>query len=204
MRSGMRSWSKCVIFSRRMKSSSSAGPRSPAFREFWLSAIRTPWLVVRARPEESTRVRSSGPLPGLIPTWGLPWPAFMDALTSERVLPPTIGSRGSWAWPTAGSADALPNSEGFALLHGKAAASSSVPAILAVARSGLASKLVFRVGPLTVDLADACDCFEGRGRDFPVVLRFAIGGQVHRDLAQNAVGRPRSVFVECPTMEIAF
>ena len=28
MRSGMRSWSKCVIFSRRMKSSSSVGPRS--------------------------------------------------------------------------------------------------------------------------------------------------------------------------------
>ena len=45
MRSGMRSWSKCVIFSRRMKSSSSVGPRSPAFSEFWLSAMATPWLV---------------------------------------------------------------------------------------------------------------------------------------------------------------
>src|SRR5262245_50207658 len=33
----MRSWSKCVIFSRRMKSSSRAGPRRPALSEFWLS-----------------------------------------------------------------------------------------------------------------------------------------------------------------------
>ena len=39
MRSGMRSWSKWVIFSRRMKSSSSVGPRRPALSEFWLSAI---------------------------------------------------------------------------------------------------------------------------------------------------------------------
>ena len=41
----MRSWSKCVIFSRRMKSSSSVGPRSPAFSECWLSATGTPWFV---------------------------------------------------------------------------------------------------------------------------------------------------------------
>ena len=34
IRSGMRSWSKWVIFSRRMKSSSSVGPRSPALSEF--------------------------------------------------------------------------------------------------------------------------------------------------------------------------
>ena len=33
IRSGMRSWSKWVIFSRRMKSSSSVGPRRPAFSE---------------------------------------------------------------------------------------------------------------------------------------------------------------------------
>ena len=32
-RSGMRSWSKCMIFSRRWKSSSSVGPRRPAFSE---------------------------------------------------------------------------------------------------------------------------------------------------------------------------
>ena len=35
----MRSWSKWVIFSRRMKSSISVGPRRPALSEFWLSAI---------------------------------------------------------------------------------------------------------------------------------------------------------------------
>ena len=29
-----------------MKSSSSVGPRRPAFSEFWLSATGTPWLVV--------------------------------------------------------------------------------------------------------------------------------------------------------------
>src|SRR5688500_6840474 len=197
----MRSWSKCVTFSRRMKSSSSAGPRSPAFNEFWLSETWTPWLVVSIRPDESTRERSSGPLAGLNPTCGFPWPTFTEALTSERVLPPTIGLRGSFVWPTAGSAAALPNSDGFVLLLGKAAASSSVPAIFAVARSGLASKLVFRVGPLTVDLADACDCFEGRGRGFPVVLRFAIGAQVHSYRARNAVGRPRAVCVRCPRSE---
>ena len=32
MRSGMRSWSKWVIFSRRMKSSSSVGPRGSALQ----------------------------------------------------------------------------------------------------------------------------------------------------------------------------
>src|SRR6185369_17239623 len=48
----MRSWSKCVIFSCRMKSSSSDGPRTPALSELWLSGITTPSLVV---------IRFSGP-----------------------------------------------------------------------------------------------------------------------------------------------
>ena len=34
----------------------------------------------------------------------------------RRVLPPTMGSRGSSVCPTAGSAAAFPNSDGFALL----------------------------------------------------------------------------------------
>ena len=34
IRSGIRSWSKCWIFSRRMKSSSRVEPRGPAFSEF--------------------------------------------------------------------------------------------------------------------------------------------------------------------------
>jgi len=35
-----------MIFSRRMKSSRSGGPRTPAFAELWLSAIGVPWFVV--------------------------------------------------------------------------------------------------------------------------------------------------------------
>ena len=40
-RSGMRSWSKWKIFSRKWKSSSSAGPRSPCRRVFWSSLTGT-------------------------------------------------------------------------------------------------------------------------------------------------------------------
>ena len=72
MRSGMRSWSKCVIFSRRMKSSSSVGPRRPAFSEFWLSATGTPWLVVSTWPLASTRTRSSGSIVGVRARGGAP------------------------------------------------------------------------------------------------------------------------------------
>ena len=46
MRSGIRSWSKCVIFSRITKSSSNVGPRVPPRSEFWLSETTVPWLVV--------------------------------------------------------------------------------------------------------------------------------------------------------------
>ena len=138
MRSGMRSWSKCVIFSRRMKSSSSAGPRSPALSEFWLSATGTPWLVVSTRPPESTRTRSSGPLPGLKLACGLPLPTFTDALVSVSVLPVTIGCGGSTVWPVAGWRP-RPEFDGFAALKGNAAATASVPAILAVAASVIAS-----------------------------------------------------------------
>jgi hypothetical protein len=55
MRSGMRSWSKWVIFSRRMKSSSRDGPRRPAISEFWLSATGTPWWVVSTCLDPSMR-----------------------------------------------------------------------------------------------------------------------------------------------------
>src|SRR6187397_3045375 len=105
-----------------MKSSRSVGPRSPALREFWLSAMNTPWLVVSARPDESTRTRSSGPLPGLKLIGGLPLPTFSDELDSDSVLAPTIGWGGSTLCPTAGSLDASPYSLGFAALKGIAAA----------------------------------------------------------------------------------
>ena len=59
-RSGMRSWSKWKIFSRKWKSSSSDGPRSPTFNVFWSSATGTPCCVVSrgrapARPGGSRR-----------------------------------------------------------------------------------------------------------------------------------------------------
>src|SRR4029453_5022202 len=43
----MRLWSKCVIFSRKWKSSISVGPRSPALSESSVCGMRTPWLVAR-------------------------------------------------------------------------------------------------------------------------------------------------------------
>src|SRR5690606_35768191 len=64
---GMRSWSKWVSFSRRIKSFNRAGPRSPAFKEFWLSDTVTPWLVVSICPEESARTRLSEPPAALTP-----------------------------------------------------------------------------------------------------------------------------------------
>ena len=75
------------------------GPRRPALSEFWLSATGTPWFVVSTRPPESTRTRSSGPLPGLKLTCGLPLPTFGEAFVSVSVLPPTIGCGGSTACP---------------------------------------------------------------------------------------------------------
>ena len=77
-----------------MKSSSSVGPRSPAFSECWLSATGTPWLVVSARPVESTRTRSSGPASGFWPMVGAPLPVLSEPLASLTVLEPTIGSSG--------------------------------------------------------------------------------------------------------------
>ena len=106
MRSGMRSWSKWVIFSRRMKSSSSVGPRRPAFSEFWLSATGTPWLVVSARPVESTRTRSSGPTVGFWPMFGPPLPTLSDPFSSVTVLAPTIGSAGLTDAPSGGASAA--------------------------------------------------------------------------------------------------
>src|ERR1044072_5863095 len=41
-----------------MKSSSSDGPRSPAFNVFWLSFIPVPWFVVKGSPVESSVLRS--------------------------------------------------------------------------------------------------------------------------------------------------
>src|SRR3569623_3630154 len=49
------------IFSRKMNSSSRGGLRSPAFSDFWLSLMRTPWLVVSfcSLPSSVLRARSA-------------------------------------------------------------------------------------------------------------------------------------------------
>ena len=49
-RSGIRSWSKWVIFSRKWKSSSRVGPREPALSEWSVSGSRRPSAVVRCAP----------------------------------------------------------------------------------------------------------------------------------------------------------
>jgi len=90
----MRSWSKWVIFSRKMKSSSAVGPRRPIFSEFWLSATFTPWLVVSSRLPSSTRTRSSGRLSGLSPMSGWPSPTLREAMSSVVVLAVASGVSG--------------------------------------------------------------------------------------------------------------
>ena len=152
MRSGMRSWSKWVIFSRRMKSSSSVGPRRPAFSEFWLSAIGTPWLVVSTWPPESTRTRSSGPIAGIEPGGGAPSPVLAEAFASVSVLPVTAGSGGFAVAPGLGVLEAAPISLDLLALNGKAAARVSVSRILRTAESPPSPRGAF-FGPLTVALA---------------------------------------------------
>ena len=49
-RSGIRSWSKCIIFSRKWKSSSKVGPLSPTVSEFSSSLTFIPLFVVIAVP----------------------------------------------------------------------------------------------------------------------------------------------------------
>src|SRR5688572_15699272 len=118
----------------------------------------TPWLVVSGRPLESTRTRSSGPTVGLKLICGLPLPTFADPWLSVMVLAPISGSDGSTAWPVAGRAAAAPNSVGLAALKANAAATASVPAILAVSKSLTSVGPTLREGPLIVardELRDA-------------------------------------------------
>src|SRR5688572_14555814 len=119
-----------------MKSSSSVGPRRPAFSEFWLSATGTPWLVVSTRPDESTRTRSSGAIVLFLPIGGLPLPTFSEPFVSVTVLDPTIGSGGTIEGPS-GGAVAAAGSYSSALfgLNGKLAATSCVPTSFAVSAS---------------------------------------------------------------------
>ena len=86
-------WSKWVIFSRRMKSSSSVCPSRPAFSELWLSA--TFYALVRRQRTTGrvNRTRSSGPTVGLRPTFGPPLQPCGRVFISLTVLAPAIGLR---------------------------------------------------------------------------------------------------------------
>src|SRR5436190_5413038 len=173
MRSGIRSWSKWVIFSRRMKSSSNAGPRNPAFREFWLSATYTPWFVVMAREPPSVRTRSSGPMVELKPVVGPPEPVLGEGLVSVSVLPVTATFSGSSGLPAGGLRASSPNSADLIGLLGIASARAAAPAALRAGRSPRSTRAALRAGPLTVAreevLADSevfapADRFAGRLR----------------------------------------
>src|SRR5689334_10556043 len=162
-----------------MKSSSSAGPRSPAFSEFWLSLTATPWFVVRPRPPESTRTRDSRSLPGLKPaTAGLP--VFGVALLSVNVLAATFGSNSSTLCLTGGRSDSLPYSLRFAALNGNLSAPLSVASSLAAAKSPPARDR--RDGPLTVLREDD---FVSAAAPRPPLLR---------TLARAATGRRATPF----------
>src|SRR4051812_19879995 len=120
----MRSWSKWVIFSRRIKSSSAVGPRRPIFREFWLSAILTPWFVVNACPVLSTRTRSSGSMALLTPIDGTPVPTLSDWAASLSVLAPASGDDGAWVTPADGVRAGSPDSDDLIGFDGVSAARS--------------------------------------------------------------------------------
>ena len=93
-------------------------------------------LVVSARPPESTRTRSSGPLAGLKLICGLPLPTFSRRVgLGERAAADHRMRRLDSLAGCVGSRAASPNSDGFAALYGNAAATASVPATLAVAAS---------------------------------------------------------------------
>ncbi len=118
----MRSWSKWVIFSRRMKSSIAVGPRRPIFSESWLFPTGTPWLVVSTRPLSSTRTRSSGPFKGFLPISGVPSPTLGEAMSSVVVLAVASGVDGAWRVPSCGGKASSPYSRGLVGLNGISAA----------------------------------------------------------------------------------
>ena len=163
MRSGMRSWSKCVIFSRRMKSSSSVGPRSPAFSEFWLSAMATPWLVVSTWPPPSARTRSSEPIVAFTPGRGVLSPVLSEGFDSLSVLAVTAGEAGSACRPSGGcTALSRPSSSGLLAFHGICATNACVSAACSACaspaplREGTAGRpLVLREAALAATASDA-------------------------------------------------
>ena len=69
-----------------------------------MSATGTPRFVVSVCPLESVRARSSESVPGFAPRFGLPVPAFGDAIVSVTVLPVARTSGGGVVAPFGGIA----------------------------------------------------------------------------------------------------
>src|SRR6185503_6502774 len=87
-----------------------------------------------------------------MPAGGTPRPTLGESLTSLSVLPVTDSAVGSTVCPVEGANAAFPYSEGFAVLKGNEAASSSVPCIFSMERSS--GGLSAWAGPLLVERAD--------------------------------------------------
>ena len=104
----MRSWSKCVSFSRKIKSSIKVGPRKPAFSEFWLSPTGTPWLVVSTQPLSSLRAPSRDALRAFSPSAGWPAPVFAEGIVSPAVLAVASASPVATCTPSTGVRAASP------------------------------------------------------------------------------------------------
>ncbi len=94
-RSGMRSWSKWVIFSRRWWSWSRTGPRGPALREWSVSYSRAPCAVVRYAPACPVR-RGSVPVswPVGLTVSGVPWSGLGGSGSLGAVGSATVGVSG--------------------------------------------------------------------------------------------------------------
>src|SRR5687767_367196 len=111
----------------------------------------TPWLVVSACPDESTRTRPREPIVLLLPMTGPPLPALSEPFCSVTVLAPTIGSSGSKDWPASGATAASgSNSRGLFALKGIFEARSCVPAAFAARSSDDSGRAAGSAGPLTV------------------------------------------------------
>ena len=154
----------------------------------------TPWLVVSARPAESTRTRSSGAAAGFVPGVGRS-PVLADAFFSDSVLAPT-GSSGSTFWPICGSADALPYSLGFAALNGNASATISVAARCISASSEGGRALRFE-GPLTVERDDdlagpPARAVRGDGRFFGIAIPSREQAAGHEWVLDDATRMPEA------------
>src|SRR5690606_22728703 len=160
----MRSWSKCVIFSRRTTSFNKAAPRRPALSEFWLSETRTPWLVVKGWPSGSARTRSSEPPAALTPgAAGLPY--FSVWFFSAKVLPVASRDGGCTLAPSGGvRALSRPCSACLLGLWGMAAAIFPTAAAFATPSPSFFPPAGSLAGPLSVELkpvAAACAACPG-------------------------------------------